>query len=95
MFINSIVWCYTGGTPIINNLQKRHDVILHYGFNNLLNQIYLPYKVRDPRNKNYDRGKPLEDWWMDISSSRQNHEANFPTQKPSKLLRRIICLSTV
>jgi len=96
MFINNIIWHFTGGKPIHNTIQKRYNNILLYGYNCVINNIYIPYKYYDKRNKNYNRGKYIEDVWDDIAVAQQLHEAKlYPTKKPSKLLERIICLSTI
>ncbi len=45
------------------------------------------------KNSNYNEGKSPEDWWSDIPSGGQisrNERIGYPTQKPEKLLKRII-----
>jgi len=44
----------------------------------------------------YFLGKIIEDWWSDIPSNQTltTRILSYPTQKPFKLLERIICLST-
>lgn len=49
------------------------------------------------KNSNYVEGKSPEDWWNDIPSGGQisrNERIGYPTQKPEKLLKRIILSST-
>lgn len=67
---------------------------------------YIPYKKSNMAAGKYsfgerdekrlreldDRGKRVEDWWCDIASMSQAHgeKSGYPTQKPEKLLERII-----
>jgi DNA modification methylase len=53
------------------------------------------YSENDEKKKNskYEEGKSPEDWWNDIPSGGQisrNERIGYPTQKPEKLLERII-----
>jgi adenine specific DNA methylase Mod len=79
-------------------MPRKHNTIYWYGFNNIYNTVYIPYSqnsvvtLGDP-----ERGKILEDHWTDINNnqSKGGDAVFFPTQKPYKLLKRVICLSTV
>lgn len=72
---------------------------------------YIPYKSKRKLYKGYEtteskitpeleenyhkRGKPLEDYWMDINSlKREKERIGYPTQKPLALLERIIHASS-
>lgn len=56
--------------------------------------IYGGDQIETSNNsENYQKGKIPEDWWSDIPSGGQmssNEILGFPTQKPEKLLKRII-----
>ena len=43
-----------------------------------------------------NRGKVVEDWWIDVTTVSRKHpeKTGYPTQKPIKLLERIIAAST-
>ena len=41
-----------------------------------------------------ERGKPVEDWWRDIPIAKGKERTGYPTQKPLKLLERIIKASS-
>ena len=75
------------------------------------NRPYIPYKVPRKLYKGYEtknapitpeleaqyneRGKPLEDYWLDINSLKSGKErTGYPTQKPLALLARIIKASS-
>lgn len=54
-------------------------------------------EVEPKSNNDYQKGKVPEDWWSDIPSGGQissSELVGFPTQKPEKLLRRIIKCSS-
>jgi len=101
MFINEIVWCYSGGRGPENKCNTKHDIILWYGVNNLFNKIRVPYSKgiiisKTIEHRYHKDGAVINDWWMDIpgNGQKQRLKFNYPTQKPYKLLERIICLST-
>lgn len=58
--------------------------------------IFGPKAIENDQKKeesNYAEGKTPEDWWSDIPSGGQisrNERIGYPTQKPEKLLERII-----
>jgi DNA modification methylase len=71
----------------------------------IFNQIRVPYKdgkvhtggftEKDGSRLNpdrYDKGKPIENYWIDIAVAvrSSNERIGYPTQKPEKLLQRII-----
>ena len=75
------------------------------------NRPYVPYKTPRKLYKGYEtknfkitpeledkynnRGKPIEDYWIDINSLKgENERLGYPTQKPEALLERIIKASS-
>ena len=75
----------------------------------VFNQIRVPYKggkvhsggftEKDGGRLNpdeYDKGKPIENYWIDIAVAvrSSNERIGYPTQKPEKLLQRIIECAT-
>lgn len=81
------------------------NILIPYSKNFLERRKYTEgeggiYGQRDNDKKNvgvYKKGKIPEDWWTDIPSGGQisrNELVNFPTQKPEKLLERIIKVSS-
>jgi len=108
-FVNEIVWCYTGPSNSKRWFPRKHDVIFWYGktdnfiFN--ANDIKIPYKKMNTGKtsgifkKDYklsEEGKIPEDWWSDITTVGriQSELLNYNTQKPEKLLERIIKASS-
>ena len=102
-FRNEIVWCYTiPSSPNMQHFPKRHDVILRYTrTNNFIwncqRIAYKSLKVRSDwgcaaENDYLSKGKPVEDFWIDIHAGRQ--KLDYPTQKPVALLERIIRASS-
>ncbi len=105
-FRNEITLCYdTGGIPR-KDFARKHDVILRYSkesnyyFNK--DRVRIRYKEKAKvkykivNNKKYSRKNPLGksplDWWDDIPplTNTDRKRIGYPTQKPVKLLDRII-----
>jgi site-specific DNA-methyltransferase (adenine-specific) len=80
-FINEIIWCYYGPSPIRSAFKRKHDNILvytrskEYYFNS--DAVRVPYspstyktfqnaKAGFGKVPDLDRGKVPEDWWPDI-----------------------------
>ncbi len=106
-FINEIIWCYSGPSVAKYNLPRKHDVLLYYRIGNApFNPQRIPYKALSAGGKTswcgekldvekyLARGKLLEDWWTDIAALQRNEgeKVGYKTQKPLKLLKRIIAL---
>ena len=105
-FRNEIVWCYTSPSNTKRYFPKKHDIILFYSksddwiFNG--DEVKVPYRKRMTgtskkgifkENAELDMsGKIKEDWWEDITIAGRIREEHlgYPTQKPLKLLKRII-----
>jgi len=107
---NEITWCYTGPGRQINDFPDKHDVIFRYSrsgsyvFN--ADDIRIPYVKLDTGKTHgifkqqailSEKGKIPEDWWTDITPVARLHATellDFDTQKPEKLLRRVILASS-
>lgn len=67
----------------IDDIKKMHELnLIHYGKNKPYKKIYLEES----------KGKPIQNIWTDISPLTRNEDnkREYPTQKPIKLLERII-----
>ena len=109
-FRNEIVWCYSGGGIPKKDFPRKHDTLLRYTKSSecTFHVERKPYKENTqevgihstysgPDNKiNLDRGTPITDWWIDISTvTGWNPErTGYPTQKPLALYERIIKASS-
>jgi len=106
-FRNEIIWYYKTGGVARENFPRKHDTILLYSktknmlFNPTKEKSYLDYRYgfsnvdifKDQRG--YYTLTFVRDVW-EIDALRGNHpeNLNFPTQKPEKLLERIILASS-
>ena len=95
-FRNEIVWCYSSGGATRKRFSRKHDVLLLYGHSrdyvhNVIRVAYATPSV-EGRPGFHPEGKMLQDWWSDIGiiSTTGSERAGYPTQKPVKLLERII-----
>ena len=109
-FRNEIVWCYSGGGIPKKDFPRKHDTLLRYTKSSeyTFHVERKPYKENTqevgihstysgPDNKiDLDRGTPVTDWWIDISTvTGWNPErTGYPTQKPLALYKRIIKASS-
>ena len=102
-FRNEVAWCYAGGGVSKKWFARKHDVILFYTKSDdyFFNLQYVPYHPSwrfhfDGSEVPVERGKHLEDWWIDIPSFHMTDRPEFPypTQKPVKLLERIVLASS-
>jgi len=100
-FNNEIIWGYEKPRIAKNKFKENHDDILFYCKNKndmIFNVQYTEKKDggNERHKKNYE-GKILGDWW-DIPSYSTIMSAKervyFPSQKPEKLIARIIDCST-
>lgn len=105
-FRNEIIWCYSSPSVATRWLPKKHDLILHFsvGEKYTFNQPFVPYTAKltvggktawnpDVKAEDYiDKGKRLEDWWVDVASLCRNEKERlgYKTQKPLKLMERIV-----
>lgn len=108
-FVNEIIWCYSGGSNTRRNLQRKHDTIFWYGRSQdyVFNPQYRPYTQgtvergltasKGGRYRLSENGAMLQDWWTDINkilSPTAYENLKYPTQKPKKLLERIINMAS-
>lgn len=99
-FRNDIIWSYSsGGTPK-TNFARKHDDILFYtkSDDNIFNIQRVPYQAVIAKKREHlfhPDGKVMADVW-DISmlSTQSKERLGYPTQKPLKLLERIIKASS-
>jgi site-specific DNA-methyltransferase (adenine-specific) len=97
-FINELIWSYDYGGKPKNRWPAKHDNILwyakdptHYVFNyDAIDRIpYMAPGLVGPEKA--ARGKvPTDVWWMTIVPTNSKEKTGYPTQKPIKLLSRII-----
>ncbi len=102
-FVNEIVWVYSGGGAPKTRFASKHDTILMYakdGKHRKFNVQYAPYKPGSTRHSDGSlyrpEGKLMDDWWADIPpvSTASRERIGYNTQKPEKLLERIIISSS-
>ena len=107
-FRNEIVWCYHAGGASKRYFPRKHDVILLYGKDS--SQSFhrpirgVPYRDIYAYDKDgatqvqkgyHPEGKMISDWWeISLISSVAKERLGYPTQKPLKLLERIIQASS-
>lgn len=97
-FINEIIWAYDYGGRSKNRWPAKHDTLLWYAKNaekytfnyEAIDRIpYLTPKMVGPEKA--ARGKtPTDVWWMTIVPTSSREKTGYPTQKPLKLLERIM-----
>ena len=108
-FRNEIVWCYAGGGTPRNDFPRKHDTILRYSKSPafIFHKEYKPYKENTQQVGKHstlsggeeidlERGTPVTDWWTDIKTITgwSPERTGYATQKPLKLLNRIIAASS-
>ena len=98
-FRNEIIWCYSSGGVSSQRFAQKHDLIFCYATEGpvTFNTPRVPYwssasQSGKNRHRFHTDGKVMLDWWSDIPILTQNESerTGWPTQKPSKLLVRII-----
>ncbi len=97
-FRNEIIWAYDYGGRSRSRWPAKHDTILwyvkdpeHYTFNyEAIDRIpYMAPGLVGPAKA--AKGKvPTDVWWMTIVPTNSREKTGYPTQKPLKLLRRIV-----
>ena len=100
-FLNEIIWAYDYGGRHRDRWPRKHDNILWYSksdewvFNrDEIDRIpYMAPGLVGPEKA--ERGKlPTDVWWMTIVPTAGSERTGYPTQKPEKLLERIIAASS-
>ena len=97
-FINEIIWAYDYGARSKNRWSTKHDTIFWYA-KNPKNYIYryddidrIPYMAPGLVGpEKAAKGKtPTDVWWQTIVSPNGREKNGYPTQKPIKILERIV-----
>ncbi|MEM4409453.1 MAG: site-specific DNA-methyltransferase [Candidatus Caldarchaeum sp.] len=97
-FINEIIWAYDYGGRPKNRWPPKHDNILWYA-KDPENYVFnyeeidrIPYMAPSlVGEEKAQRGKtPTDVWWITIVPTNSKEKTGYPTQKPIKLLERII-----
>lgn len=100
-FLNEVIWAYDYGARQKNKWPTKHDNILvyvkdseHYFFDNTkIDRIpYMAPGLVGPEKA--EIGKlPTDVWWLTIVPTMGKEKTGYPTQKPMKLLERLIAAS--
>jgi len=100
-FLNEIIWAYDYGARTKKRWPAKHDNILFYAKNRAqylfdvseVDRIaYMAPGLVGPEKA--ARGKlPTDTWWNTIVSPTGKEKLGYPTQKPIRILRRIVCAS--
>lgn len=100
-FLNEIVWAYDYGGRSPDRWPRKHDTLLWYAkgdswtFNrDAIDRIpYMAPGLVGPEKA--ARGKlPTDVWWMTIVPPGSAERTGYPTQKPVRLLERIVAASS-
>jgi len=100
-FLNEIIWAYDYGGRARDRWPRKHDNILWYAksdawtFNrDAIDRIpYMAPGLVGPEKA--ARGKlPTDTWWMTIVPTNGRERTGYPTQKPVKLVERIVRASS-
>ncbi len=97
-FLNELIWAYDYGGKPRNRWPAKHDNILWYArdpanyvfnFDQIDRIPYMAPGLVGPEKA--ARGKiPTDVWWMTIVPTNSREKTGYPTQKPLKLLNRIV-----
>ena len=100
-FLNEIIWAYDYGGRARDRWARKHDNILWYARSKtwVFNREAVdrvPYLAPGLVGaEKAARGKlPTDVWWMTIVPTSGRERAGYPTQKPLRLLERIIVASS-
>jgi site-specific DNA-methyltransferase (adenine-specific) len=100
-FLNEIVWAYDYGGRARDRWPRKHDTILWYAKGDAwlfdrdaVDRVpYLAPGLVGPEKA--ARGKlPTDVWWMTIVPPGSRERTGYPTQKPERLLERIVAASS-
>ena len=100
-FINEIAWCYSQGGKSKKWFAKKHDTIFWYAksdrwtFNrdDIDRLPYMAPGLVGPAKAAIGK-LPTDVWWMSIVGTSSRERTGYPTQKPLKLLERIVHASS-
>ena len=97
-FLNEIIWAYDYGGRAKNRWPAKHDNILWYvkdpklytyNYDAIDRIPYMAPGLAGP--KKAALGKvPTDVWWLTIVPTNSREKTGYPTQKPLKLLQRIV-----
>jgi site-specific DNA-methyltransferase (adenine-specific) len=100
-FLNEIIWSYDYGGRARDRWARKHDNILWYrkGATHTYNRDAIdriPYLAPDLVGpEKAALGKlPTDVWWMTIVATGGKERTGYPTQKPLKLVERIVAASS-
>jgi site-specific DNA-methyltransferase (adenine-specific) len=100
-FLNELVWAYDYGGRAADRWPRKHDTILWYAKGDrwlfdreAIDRIpYMAPGLVGPEKA--ARGKlPTDVWWMTIVPPGSAERTGYPTQKPVRLLERIVAASS-
>jgi site-specific DNA-methyltransferase (adenine-specific) len=101
-FLNELVWAYDYGGRARDRWPRKHDTILWYAKGDrwrferdAIDRIpYMAPGLVGPEKA--ARGKlPTDVWWMTIVQPASAERTGYPTQKPVRLLERIVAASSL
>jgi site-specific DNA-methyltransferase (adenine-specific) len=100
-FLNEIIWAYDFGGRSRDRWPRKHDNILWYAKSdrwtfNRDKVDRIPYMAPGlVGEEKAARGKlPTDTWWMTIVPTNSKERTGYPTQKPLKLVERIVVASS-
>jgi site-specific DNA-methyltransferase (adenine-specific) len=100
-FLNEVIWAYDYGGRARDRWPKKHDNILWYAKSaawtfNTEDIDRIPYMAPGlvPPEKAALGKLPTDTWWLTIVPTNGSERTGYPTQKPLKLLERIIRASS-
>lgn len=103
-FRNEIVWAYRTGGATKKHFSRKHDTILFYTksdkwtFNCIKERVYYEkafFSPKQDKNGNYYADVlPVDFWEIPAVINISKEHIGYPTQKPEKLLERIIKASS-
>jgi len=100
-FLNEVIWAYDYGGRPRDKWPRKHDNILWYAKSDrwVFNRDdidRIPYMAPGLVGaEKAARGKlPTDTWWMTIVPTNSRERTGYPTQKPVRLLERIVCASS-
>jgi site-specific DNA-methyltransferase (adenine-specific) len=100
-FLNELIWAYDYGGRAADRWPRKHDTILWYAKGHrwlfereAIDRIpYMAPGLVGPEKA--ARGKlPTDVWWMTIVPPASAERTGYPTQKPVRLLERIVAASS-
>ncbi len=101
-FLNELIWAYDYGGRSPDRWPKKHDTILWYAKGETWRFVReaidrIPYLAPDLVGpEKAARGKlPTDVWWMTIVPPASKERTGYPTQKPIRLLERIVAASSL